>query len=81
MMSQMNDPFDIEIYGVIYSVFPEEKDTYTIFKEGKEYVQIMRDTDSNWLKTDPQSGIPLFGMDEEVNSIGARILEQIQSSE
>lgn len=81
MMSQMNDPFDIEIYGVIYSVFPEEKDTYTIFKEGKEYVQIMRDTDSNWLKTDPQSGIPLFGMDEEVNAIGARILEQIQSSE
>lgn len=81
MMTQMNDPFDIEIYGVIYSVFPEEKDTYTIFKEGKEYVQIMRDTDSNWLKTDPQSGIPLFGMDEEVNAIGARILEQIQSSE
>lgn len=74
----MKEPFDIEILNTVYSIFPEEKDTYTVFKEGKEYVQILRDTDTNWLKVDPESGIPLFGMDEEVNLIGSKILEQIK---
>jgi hypothetical protein len=70
---EMKEPFDIELHGIIYSVFPEEDKTYTIFKEGFEYVQIQHDAESQWLKLDPQSGIPLFGMDEEVNSLGAII--------
>lgn len=74
----MKEPFDVEILNIVYSIFPEEKDTYTVFKDGKEYVQIVRDTDTNWLKIDPQSGIPLFGMDEEVNLIGKKILEEIK---
>ena len=67
------EPFDIEINGVIYSVFPDEKDTYTIFKEGKEYVQIIRDNDTHWLKLNPETGLPLFGMDEEILLIGKEI--------
>ena len=39
----MQEPFDIELKGIIYSVFPEEEDTYTIFKEGVEYVKIQKD--------------------------------------
>lgn len=70
---EMQEPFDIEIENITYSVFPDEKDTYTIFKEGKEYVQIIKDTDTNWLKLHPESGLPLFGMDEEVNAIGLEI--------
>ncbi|WP_052259022.1 hypothetical protein [Sphingobacterium sp. T2] len=72
------EPFDIEIYNVVYSVFPEEKDTYTIFKDGKEYVQIVKDTDTNWLKLNPETGLPMFGMDEEVNLIGAEILKEME---
>ena len=74
---EMQEPFDIEIDDVVYSVFPDEKDTYTIFKEGKEYLQIIKDTETNWLKLHPETGLPLFGMDEEVNLIGAEIMKEL----
>lgn len=70
---EMKEPFDIELFGITYSIFPEEKDTYTIFKEGIEYIQIQKDSERLWLKLDPQTGIPLFGLDEEVNNIGRAI--------
>lgn len=72
----MQEPFDIEIKGITYSVFPDEKDTYTIFKDGTEYVQIIRDTDTTWLKLNPETGLPMFGMDEEINLIGASIVQK-----
>jgi len=67
------EPFDIEIGDMVYSVFPEEKDTYTIFKDGQEYIQIVKDTETSWLKLNPETGLPMFGMDEEVNLLGAEI--------
>lgn len=76
---EMQEPFDIEIGNSIYSIFPDEKDSYTVFKEGKEYVQIIKDTDTQWLKLDPETGIPLFGMDEEINLIGQEILTHLGS--
>lgn len=69
------EPFDIEVGDVVYSVFPEEKDVYLIFKEGKEYVKIIKDTETMWLKLDPATELPMFGMDEEVNLIGTKIAE------
>lgn len=75
---EMQEPFDVEIGDINYSVFPDEKDTYTIFKDGKEYVQIIKDTDTSWLKLNPETGLPMFGMDEEINLIGAEILKNIQ---
>lgn len=71
------DPFDIEIAGVDYAVFPEEEDTYLIFKDGVEYVKIIKDTDTTWLKLDPETETPLFGMDEEVNEIGKQIVKEL----
>ena len=56
----MQQPFDIELGGVIYSVFPEEEDVYTIFKEGEEYIKIQKDTDQHWLKLDEETDLPLF---------------------
>lgn len=76
---EMKEPFDIEIGEIVYSVFPDEEDTYTIFKEGKEYLQIIKDTGTNWLKLHPETGLPLFGMDEEVNLIGAEITKELES--
>lgn len=73
----MQEPFDIMIAGVTYSVFPDEQDTYTIFKEGEEYVQVIKDTETNWLKLNPETGLPMFGMDEEINLIGAEIVKKL----
>ncbi|GAA4133613.1 hypothetical protein GCM10022216_05790 [Sphingobacterium kyonggiense] len=74
---ELQEPFDIEINGITYSVFPDEKDTYTVFKDGQEYVQIIKDTETTWLKLNPETGLPMFGMDEEINLIGSEINKYI----
>lgn len=68
--------FWYRIGDVVYSVFPEEEDTYVIFKEGVEYVKIIKDNDTNWLKLNPETELPMFGMDEEINLIGLEIKKQ-----
>ena len=70
----MKEPFDIELEGIIYSVFPEEEDTYTIFKEGVEHLKIQKD-EEHWLKLDADTDLPLFTEDAEVNKIGKAISE------
>lgn len=70
----MQEPFDIQIGDINYAVFPEGNDIYVIFKEGKEYAHIQKDTDLQWLKLDPETALPLFEVDEEINNIGREIL-------
>ncbi len=69
----MTEPFDLEINGITYSVFPEGEEIYAIFKEGVEYVKIQKDTETHWLKLDPTTEMPLFDNDEEINLIGREI--------
>lgn len=69
----MQEPFDIEIGNTVYSVFPEEEDTYTIFKEGVEYIKIQKDTGEHWLRLDDETDLPLFDENPEVNEIGRAI--------
>lgn len=69
----MQEPFDIEVGDVEYAVFPEENDTYTVFKDGVEYVKIQKDTEQLWLKLDAETDLPLFSEDEEVRLIGQQI--------
>ena len=69
----MTEPFDIELGAITYSVFPEGEDIYAIFKDGVEYIKIQKDTEQHWLKLDPESEMPLFDNDEEVNLIGREI--------
>lgn len=71
----MKEPFDLELGEVTYSVFPEEDDIYTVFKEGIEYIKIQKDTDTHWLKLDEDTDMPLFDEDEEVNMIGRAITQ------
>ncbi|RKR84232.1 hypothetical protein BDD43_4462 [Mucilaginibacter gracilis] len=70
----MIEPFDIEIGETVYAVFPEEDEIYTIFKDGIEYVKIQKDTEGIWLKLDPETEMPTFGSDEEINNIGKAII-------
>lgn len=69
----MQLPFDLEIGAINYAVFPEGNDTYVIFKDGKEYVQIQKDDADQWIKFDQETALPLFEYDEEVNQIGTLI--------
>lgn len=69
----MLQPFDIEIGDINYAIFPEGNDTYVVFKDGKEYVQIQKDTAEQWLKFDKETALPLFDYDEEINLIGKQI--------
>jgi hypothetical protein len=70
----MIEPFDIEIGEIVYAIFPEEDEMYTIFKDGIEYVKIQKDTEGIWLKLDPETEMPMFGNDEEINNIGKGIV-------
>ncbi len=70
----MEEPFDLEIGAVTYSVFPEGDDMYTIFKEGVEHVKIQKDTEQQWIKLDSETELPTFETDAEINLIGREIL-------
>ncbi len=72
----MQEPFDIELGDVVYSVFPEEEGVYTIFKDGAEHFKIQKDDEQHWLKLDPETELPLFNEEEEVNTIGRHINAQ-----
>lgn len=69
----MQLPFDLEIGPINYAIFPEGNDTYVVFKEGKEYLQIQKDEASQWIKFDKVTGLPQFDLDEEVNQLGQLI--------
>lgn len=77
----MQEPFDITIGEIDYAIFPEGNDTYVVFKDGKEYVQIQKDTESQWLKLDPETALPLFEEDEEINAIGREIMAYVPEPE
>ncbi len=74
----MQEPFDITIGQQIYSIFPEEDEIFTVFKDGVEYVKIQKDDNDQWLKLDPETELPLFTEDDEVNQIGREILKNYE---
>lgn len=77
----MQEPFDVIVGDINYAVFPEGNDTYVIFKEGKEYAHIQKDTEVQWIRMDLETGTPLFDLDEEINKIGQEILSYVPEEE
>jgi len=77
----MQEPFDITIGAIDYAIFPEGNDTYVVFKDGKEYLQIQKDTESTWLKLDPETALPLFEENAEINAIGQAIVAYVPEPE
>lgn len=74
-------PFDLELNDINYAVFPEGNDTYIIFKEGKEHLQIQKDDGEQWIKFDAETGTPDFDADEEVNALGKLIADYKEPEE
>lgn len=77
----MQQPFDIIVANTHYAVFPEPEETFTIYKDGKEYLQIQKDAENQWLKLDDETALPLFEPNEEVNLIGRAISEYKEEEE
>jgi len=77
----MQQPFDIQLSNIDYAVFPEGNDVYVIFKDGKEYISIQKDTDLQWIKLDAETGTPVFETDDEINNIGQAILAHVPEEE
>ena len=77
----MQDPFDLLVSGIVYSVFPEENNVYTIFKAGTEFGKIEKDTDNVWLKLNPETETPMFDNDAEVDAIGQAITNYVPEEE
>jgi hypothetical protein len=69
----MQQPFDIEIGEINYAIFPEGNDIYVVYKEGKEYAQIQKDTAEQWIRFDKETALPLFDYDEEIHQLGKLI--------
>ncbi|QHS57439.1 hypothetical protein GWR56_18515 [Mucilaginibacter sp. 14171R-50] len=77
----MQDPFDILVNGIVYSVFPEEDNVYTIFKAGNEFGKIEKDTDNVWLMLHPETETPMFNNNAEVDAIGQAINNYVPEEE
>ncbi len=77
----MQQPFDIEIGEINYAIFPEGNDTYVVFKDGKEYLQIQKDSGQQWIKFDKETALPLFDYDAEVHQIGQLIETYLENPE
>ncbi|MBC7615244.1 MAG: hypothetical protein H7202_04185 [Pedobacter sp.] len=66
--------------GSIYEVIPEEDGIYTIFKDGIEYIQLMRQKNLKWLRVDYKTDLPILEENEEVDSIG-RVITKFLTKE
>ncbi|MEH6307032.1 hypothetical protein RYH73_15395 [Olivibacter sp. CPCC 100613] len=71
---QTKEPFDITLNHIDYAIFPEEEDIYTVYKDGIEYMKVMKDTANSWIKLDPETELPRFEADDEINAIGKEII-------
>lgn len=66
--------------GSVYEVIPEEDGIYTIFKDGIEYIQLMRQKNLKWLRVDYKTDLPILEENEEVDSIG-RVITKFLTKE
>jgi len=69
----MQESFHFKLRGAIYEVIPEEDNTFTIFKMGDEYLQILKNNNHKWMRIDYKTDLPVIEENHEVEDIGAVI--------
>lgn len=69
----MLDSFYLKVNGMVYEVIPEEDRTFTIFKNGTEYMQILRNQNKKWMRIDYKTDQPIVEINQEVEDIGMAI--------
>ena len=73
-----NDSFYIKVNGIVYEIVPEEGNTFTIFKNGSEYTQILRNKNKKWMRIDYKTEEPIVEENKEVEDIGRLIDEALK---
>ena len=68
-----DDSFYIKVNGIVYESVPEEGNTFTIFKNGSEYTQILRNKNKKWMRIDYKTEEPIVEENKEVEDIGRLI--------
>jgi hypothetical protein len=72
------ESFYAKINGIIYEIIPEESDTYTIFKWGAEYMQILRNKNLKWMRIDYKTDLPIVEVNDEVEDVGKAIVKWME---
>ncbi len=69
----MLEPFYVKVNNILYEVVPEEDRTFTIFKWGQEYMQILRNKNLKWMRIDYKTDLPIVEINDEVEDLGLAI--------
>jgi hypothetical protein len=69
----MSETFFIKLNKILYEVIPEEGNTYTIFKSGEEYMQVLRNKNKKWMRIDYKTDEPIVEINDEVEDVGNAI--------
>jgi hypothetical protein len=69
----MDESFYAKINGLIYEIILEEGQTYTVFKEGEEYIQILRNRNKKWMRIDYKTDLPIIEINDEVEDLGKAV--------
>ncbi len=75
----MLDPFYVKVNNILYEVVPEEDRTFTIFKWGQEYMQILRNKNLKWMRIDYKTDLPIVEINDEVEDLGMAIEGKAQA--
>lgn len=70
-----DDSFYIKVNGIVYEIVPEEGNTFTIFKNGSEYTQILRNKNKKWMRIDYKTDLPIIEENDEVEDVGEAIVK------
>lgn len=68
----MEDSFYFKGGGSVYEVIPEEDKSFTIFKDGVEYL-LLTEKNGKWLRIDYKTDELIIEENEEVEAIGRLI--------
>jgi len=67
------ESFYIKVNGIVYEIIPEEEGTFTIFKSGAEYMQLLRNRNKKWMRIDYKTDEPILEENKEVEDVGRLI--------
>jgi hypothetical protein len=71
----MLDSFYAKLNGIIYEIVPEEDSTFTVFKWGDEYLQMVKNKNHKWMRIDYKTDQPIVEENDEVEDLG-RVIDK-----
>jgi hypothetical protein len=69
----MEESFYAKINGIIYEIIPEEDQVFTVFKQGDEHLQMLKNKNNKWMRIDYKTDLPIVEINDEVEDLGRLI--------